>query len=507
MTARTSHTHPLQIATIPVGAGGIGVSFCPGKQQRSAMSGVWARDLDVDLDAVKAWGAAAVVTLVEAHELAALKVERMGEAVAARGMRWFHLPIPDVTAPGPAFEAAWRRDGPLIRQMLRLNERVFVHCKGGLGRAGTIAARLLVELAAATPDEAIALVRKARVAGAIETREQEAHVRSIAPVQDATITYPCGGSGVTDNTPGSLEDRAVGALLGLAVGDAVGTTLEFRPRDSYQPLTDMVGGGPFHLPVGVWTDDTSMALALADCLIANGRLDPEDLMRRFVSWWREGAYSATGTCFDIGNATSAALSRFEQTGNWLAGSDDPMSAGNGSLMRLAPVAIWGIRVGSEYAYDAAYQQSQTTHAAPACLQACEAFSLILLAAIRGENFEQALEARQEVHTTDPIAAILAGSWRGKARGEIKSSGYVAHSLEAALWCVDQTETYRDAVLLAANLGDDADTTAAITGQLAGALYGASGIPEDWRSKVAWGPRIAGMALALLPTDTPAASQS
>ncbi|NJR80360.1 ADP-ribosylglycohydrolase family protein [Sphingomonas corticis] len=496
MTARTSRTHPLQIATIPVGEGAIGVSFCPGKQQCSAMSGVWARDLDVDLDAVKAWGAAAVVTLVEAHELAALKVERMGEAVTARGMRWFHLPIPDVTAPGPAFEEAWRRDGALIRQLLRQHERVFVHCKGGLGRAGTVAARLLVELDRASPDEAIALVRKARGAGAIETREQEAHVRSITPVQDAAITYTAGGSAVTSNASGSREDRAVGALLGLTVGDAVGTTLEFQPRDSYQPLTDMIGGGPFRLPVGVWTDDTSMALALADSLTAGGTLDPEDLMRRFVSWWREGSYSATGTCFDIGNAISAALARFERSGDPMAGSTDAMSAGNGSLMRLSPVAIWGVRAGEAATRAAAREQSATTHAAAACLDACEGYALILRAAILGAPFAEAVRVGEGVGA-DPIAAILAGGWRGKARGEIKSSGYVAHSLEAALWCVAKTENYRDAILLAANLGDDADTTAAITGQLAGALYGASGIPEDWRSKVAWGRRIASMALALL----------
>lgn len=446
MTPRTSLTHPLAIATIPAGAGAIGVSFCPGKRQLSAMSGAWARDLDVDLDAVKAWGAGAVVTLVEAHELATLGVERMGEAVAARGMRWFHLPIPDVTAPGPDFEAAWTRDGRLVRQMLRSEGRVFVHCKGGLGRAGTIAARLLVELGEAAPDAAIAAVRQARGSGAIETPAQEAHVRGRRPIEDAPVIQAN-----LPHEPGSLHDRAVGALLGLAVGDAVGTTLEFRSRDTYAPLTDMVGGGPFGLPPGTWTDDTAMALALADSLHGADALDPADLMRRFVQWWREGTYSPTGRCFDIGSTVRAALARFERTGDPWAGSADPMSAGNGSLMRLAPVAIWGVTRGEAATCETARAQSATTHAAPACLDACEGYALIVRAAIRGMGREEALRAGEGVPAAPPIAATLAGGWRGKPRSAIRSSGYVAHSLEAALWCVGQAADYREAVLLAANL--------------------------------------------------------
>jgi ADP-ribosyl-[dinitrogen reductase] hydrolase len=174
---RTSHTHPLQIPSVALGdgIGRIGISFCPGKWQPAAMTGAWARDIDVDLDAVAAWGAAAVVTLVETHELAALRVENMGPAVAARGMRWHHLPVPDVTAPGPDFELAWANAGPALRTTLRSGRNVFVHCKGGLGRAGTVAARLMVELGA-DPEQAIAKVRAARP-GAIQVREQEAYVR------------------------------------------------------------------------------------------------------------------------------------------------------------------------------------------------------------------------------------------------------------------------------------------------------------------------------------------
>ena len=491
MIQRTSLTHPLAIATISAASGRIGISFCPGKHQADGMTGVWVRDLDIDLDAVRAWGAAAVVTLLEAHELPTLKVERMGDAVAARGMRWFHLPIPDVTAPRPEFEAQWMGDGARIRDLLRGGKAVFVHCKGGLGRAGTIAARLLVELGDTTAEQAIARVRAARGNDAIETSAQVAHVHAVAVADDDCATAIA---------PGTLRDRAVGTLLGLAVGDAVGTTLEFCSRDSYPPLTDMVGGGPFALPVGVWTDDTSLALALADSIVTCGTLDPTDIMARFVRWWRHGDYSPTGTCFDIGITTRTALAMFERTGGPCAGSTSPASAGNGSLMRLSPIAIWGARVGDAATREAARAQSALTHAAPACLDACEGYAMIVRAAMLGADRAAALTAAAGVGAA-PIAAILAGSWRGKPRDAIASSGYVAHSLEAALWCVDQTTNYRDAVLLAANLGDDADTTAAITGQLAGALYGASGIPADWRRKVAWGTRIAAMAEQLLEADT------
>ncbi|MCF8709812.1 ADP-ribosylglycohydrolase [Sphingobium faniae] len=174
-------------------------------------------------------------------------------------------------------------------------------------------------------------------------------------------------------------DRSIGCLIGLAVGDALGTTLEFKPRDTYPHITDMVGGGPFGLDAGTWTDDTSMALALGEALLASAAkgsaFEPEEAQRRFIDWWRNGAFSPTGSCFDIGIATRQALARFEETGDPIAGSTDLHSAGNGSLMRLAPVAIWGIRPDPAVVTRVARRQSMTTHAADACLDACEAYAL------------------------------------------------------------------------------------------------------------------------------------
>lgn len=290
------------------------------------------------------------------------------------------------------------------------------------------------------------------------------------------------------------RDRALGAVLGLAVGDAIGTTVEFRLRDSFVHLTDMVGGGPFQLKPGEWTDDTAMALALGESLLACGELDQFDLLDRFVEWWRDGRYSCTGRCFDIGLTVRSALARWQDTGDPNAGSDDPRSAGNGSLMRLSPVAVRYFR-DPDALVDAAARQSRTTHRAPEAVDACVLFAQILADAINGLPAADVLRRRREAYA-GAIGDIAAGLWLARSRDDIRSSGYVAHSLEAALWCVSRTETFRDAVLTAANLGEDADTTAAITGQLAGALYGMSGIPQPFLSRLAWRDRIEQMTSAL-----------
>lgn len=486
---KTSTTHPLRIAEVRAhgGYGAIGISLCPGKKQLSAFSGAWDRDLTMDIGTIRDWGAHAVVTLIEGQEAFELRVLGLGEEVRRHHMQWFHLPVPDVTAPGETFERAWSSVGPQLRAMLRAGSNVLVHCKGGLGRAGTVAARLLVELGMA-PDAAISEVRRVRP-GAIETRTQEAHVE-----RQRTIVEP-----LPATERERRLDRACGALLGLAVGDAVGTTLEFRRRDSYEPLTDMVGGGPFGLQPGEWTDDTAMALALGESLLADPALDEADLMDRFVGWRDKGRYSCTGGCFDIGITTTAALTRFQKTGDPVAGDTDPRTAGNGSLMRLSPVAVRHWR-NPTILRDIAARQSRTTHAAPQAVEACRIFATLLAEAIEGQPRSMVMRHRDDVEREAVIAAIMAGRWSGMQRRDVLSSGYVAHSLEAALWAVATTGTFEGAVLAAANLGDDADTTAAIAGQLAGALYGAGAIPHHWLRRLAWEPRIRQLAVDLFEAN-------
>lgn len=179
---RTSHTHPLQIAEVRASPshGRIGITFCPGKHDHFAHTGAWERDLGIDLDTIHAWGAKLVLTLVESAELTALKVPQLGHEIRRRGMAWRHLPIADYSVPTEAFERVWNTQGGEIREMLRNGDDVLVHCKGGLGRAGMIAARLLVELGM-DPEQAIHAVRHVRK-GAIETPAQLALVRRTKPL-------------------------------------------------------------------------------------------------------------------------------------------------------------------------------------------------------------------------------------------------------------------------------------------------------------------------------------
>ena len=217
-------------------------------------------------------------------------------------------------------------------------------------------------------------------------------------------------------------ERFTGCLLGLAVGDAVGTTLEFKPPGSFAPISDMVGGGPFRLKPGQWTDDTSMALCLAASLIECRGFDAHDQMQRYVQWWREGYMSSTGHCFDIGTTTAEALATFERTGNPFAGSTDPHKAGNGSLMRLAPVPMFYFKSPAE-AIERAGEGSRTTHAAQTAVDACRYFAGLLIGALSGVDKQTLLSPRYcpvqrywDEHPLHPeIAAVADGSFQEKDR--------------------------------------------------------------------------------------------
>jgi ADP-ribosyl-[dinitrogen reductase] hydrolase len=293
-----------------------------------------------------------------------------------------------------------------------------------------------------------------------------------------------------------MLNRFRGCLLGLACGDAVGTSVEFKPRGTFPPLTDMVGGGPFGLRAGEWTDDTSMALCLAVSLVERAGFDASDQMARYVRWQTEGYLSSNGTCFDIGNTVAAALARYRRTGEPFSGSTDPYTAGNGSLMRLAPVPMYYVDDLGQVAHFSA-QSSRTTHGAREAVDGCRLFGVMLAQALQGASKEALLfESRHALPGADlapAIAAIARGDYRDKQRRDVKGSGYVVACLEAALWCFLRTESYREAILMAANLGDDADTTAAVCGQIAGAYYGVQGIPAEWRAKLALGERIETLA--------------
>jgi ADP-ribosylglycohydrolase len=287
-------------------------------------------------------------------------------------------------------------------------------------------------------------------------------------------------------------ERYRGSLLGLAAGDAVGTTLEFKRPGTFTPINDMVGGGPFRLKPGQWTDDTSMALCLAESLIEQNGFVPTDQLEKYLQWYRNGHLSSRGRCFDIGNTVRAALAQFEQTGEPYCGSTDPKTAGNGSIMRLAPVPLFFARNPKD-AIEKSAESSRTTHGARSAVDACRYLAALLVGAINGVSREELLSSRyspipgywQENPLVEEIDQIAAGSFKHRQPPEIKGTGYVVASLEAALWAFARTDSFQEGCLLAVNLGDDADTTGAVYGQLAGAFYGEQGIPKSWRDQLAY----------------------
>jgi ADP-ribosylglycohydrolase len=289
-----------------------------------------------------------------------------------------------------------------------------------------------------------------------------------------------------------LQDQYRGCLLGLATGDALGTTLEFCRPGSFIPINDMIGGGLFHLKPGEWTDDTSMALCLAESLITKREFDPIDQLERYLKWYKEGYLSSNGICFDVGITVLSSLMRFKETRSPYCGPTDEYTAGNGSLMRLAPVPLFyandpelGIMISGE--------SSRTTHQAPIAIDACRYFGALIIGVVSGNNnkkeeilspfYSPSPRYWNKYPLTSELTDVINGSFKRRNPPDIRGSGYVL-TLEAALWAFYGSGTFEEGCLMAVNLGDDADTTGAVYGQLAGAFYGETGIPTRWLSKLA-----------------------
>ena len=287
------------------------------------------------------------------------------------------------------------------------------------------------------------------------------------------------------------RDRYRGALLGLATGDALGTTLEFRAPGSFNKIDDMAGGGPFDLAPGEWTDDTSMALCLAESLIETGRCDLIDQLERYTRWADHAHLSSNGTVFDIGNTVRKALANFRTSRSPHSGPSDEYSAGNGSLMRLAAIPLFFSNA-PETAIETSGESSRATHGAPAAIDACRYMGALMVGALNGASKQELLSDHfspipgywDKNPLLAQIAEVAAGSFKHREPPVIAGNGYVVKSLQAGLWAFHNGNDFRDGCLLAVNLGGDADTTGAIYGQLAGAFYGESAIPLAWREKLA-----------------------
>jgi len=285
-------------------------------------------------------------------------------------------------------------------------------------------------------------------------------------------------------TEQAFRDKICGCLLGLACGDALGASVEFSRPGTFAPITGMKGGGPYHLRSGEWTDDTSMALCLAESLVTKQRFDAKDQMERYVRWFREGYWSSNGKCFDIGDTVSYSIRRFENTQDPYTNRVHDMSAGNGCIMRLAPVPLY-FRSDWNQAIELAGKSSKTTHGANECIECCRLLAAIIVRALTATNKDEVILHHGLNDFSSPgVRAIANGEYRKKIPPEIQGTGYVVSCLEAALWSFMRSNTFAEAVLTAVNLGNDADTTGAVCGQIAGAFYGLSSIPHEWLNVLA-----------------------
>ena len=287
-----------------------------------------------------------------------------------------------------------------------------------------------------------------------------------------------------------VQDAALGAIVGLAVGDALGAPVEFLKPGSFPPITGYREGGILNLPAGCWTEDTALALCLAESLIACGGADPIDQLRRYVRYWREGYQAPTGICLDIGTTTRRSLEAFLRAGKAEAAPVAGLIPGNGSLVRVAPVPIFFAGDPGRTVEEAA-AMSRTTHAAPESVDACRYFAGLLSGAILGvpvstlasPMYEPVEGFWESAALCPPIATVAAGSFLAREPPAIRAGGGAVHCLEAALWAFAHGESFPEVVLAAVNLGDDADTVGAVAGQLAGACYGLSGIPAVWQEEL------------------------
>jgi ADP-ribosyl-[dinitrogen reductase] hydrolase len=269
-----------------------------------------------------------------------------------------------------------------------------------------------------------------------------------------------------------MKDKKKGCMYGLAIGDALGAAVEFMGQGTFDPVTDYRDGGPHGIEAGMWTDDTSMALALADSIAQGWDLD--DQAKRYIEWKNEGKYSVNDICFDIGNQTWRSLSYYEANGE-ITDDNEEASSGNGSIMRLAPVVIR--YVGKPYLPHAAAESSLVTHPSRLCVSSC-IFLAEFLGALMESNETRVKVLADVLKNIQPLEKKVMDAVKGYDEGKAEGSGYVVDSLKTALRVFMNATSFEDAVLRAVNIGNDADTTGAITGQMAGAYWGYEAIPAN-----------------------------
>lgn len=496
MNVLTSLNNPLKIASVevPFSQAVIGMTLCPGKHQINALSGHFQRDLQLDLDLIKSWGASAVVSLMSDDELTSLQVANLGAEVEARGMLWFQLPIADQALPDEIFARQWVYAGLRLRTLLRKGQRILIHCRSGLDRTGLIAARLLIELAMPA-EQAFAAVRRARP-GCLETAREEQYLRAIQ---------------VTNND--SWLDRVLGCLIGGAVGDAFGYAVEFDALEKIRRRFGPAGltKPRFHGGKLVVSDDTQMTLFTLEGMLrctnkAGEVVSPEmtnEIRLAYLDWYAtQSVYSATPRDHYGWLATRKALRASRAPGNSClsalrAGGTGSIatpcndSKGCGGVMRTAPIGflhdVDHFRLGADAA---ALTHGHVDGWAPAGVLPRIVARLIAgddaLPAVRN-SFSDAGEWEHlygRVANTEPYrqAIRLAQEMRFNPCDAIRQlgEGWVGEeALAIGIYAFLSARDFKDALCRATNHDGDSDSTAAIAGQLWGAQRGLSDIPHEW----------------------------
>jgi ADP-ribosylglycohydrolase len=374
-----------------------------------------------------------------------------------------------------------------IDAALDAGRRIYLHCRAGIGRTGTVVACHLIARGLPPAEALIRLNelwqqsdRSDTWPEIPETDEQRAYILSFAPDVD-----PTRAPDVMDAAR-SLRDRFQGSMMGLAVGDALAAHTQFRKPGSFAAIGDLLGGGPFDVPRGAWTDDTAMALLLAESLSERDGFDAHDQVQRYARWQREGYGSATGQCVGITASVARALATAQYRRQPFAGSHDPDQLDKEPLSRVAPVVMFFF-ADPAAAVARAAEAARITAQAPMVLDCVRLLAAILVQALAGREKATILRPPRELwvlpSTRAEVLAVYEGSYTGRDLAEIQAGGHVVQALEAALWAFQRSANFREGALACANLGRDSDVVTAVYGAIAGAHFGVSSIPGIWRNSL------------------------
>lgn len=400
-----------------------------------------------------------------------------------------------------------------VDHALRVGQLVYVHCRAGIGRTGMTVGCFLVERGLAGADALDELnrvwqqcKRSSAWPHVPETDEQNRFVLEWKPQVAAILRQRVGGAPEPERDPlldtgtlaaaRNLRDRFLGALIGLAVGDALAAATQFRKVGTFTPVGDLLGGGPFDLPRGAWSDDTSMALCLAESLLEANSFDPRDQVERYRRWQQQGHLSATGQCLGITAGTAKALAQAQWRRQLFSGSHDPNQLDPEVLSRVAPAVLFYFSNPAD-AVTFASEQARTTCQAPGALEACKLLAAWLVASLAGEPKSAVLASPAALLDVTGLRSGAASIAAAAGTGAHPQAGNVLEALDAAVWAFRSTDNFRDGALRCANLGANSDVVAAVYGQLAGAHYGIGAIPATWRTSLVGKELIEGFADRLL----------